>query len=49
VAFDPPSRAFEARLPAAEPAVRGRQIDRLDGRWLIRDGLICTAIAVPAD
>lgn len=49
VDFDPPSRAFEARLPAAEPTVRGRRIDRLDGRWLVRDGLICTAIAVPAD
>lgn len=47
--FDPARRAFEARLPVERRTVGERRIDRLDGRWLVRDGLACTAIAVPAD
>jgi len=49
IEFDPSGGAFEARLPVNGPPVGGRRIDRFDGRWLVRDGLICTAIAVPAD
>ncbi|WP_217211463.1 4'-phosphopantetheinyl transferase [Streptomyces sp. AC550_RSS872] len=36
---------FSARLPAADPAVPA---DGFTGRWLVEEGLIGTALAVPA-
>jgi len=44
--LDPSSRKFEARLLVAGPVVNGRAIDRFSGAWLVRDGLVLTAIAV---
>ncbi len=39
---------FVARLLVEGPVVAGRRLSGFDGRWLVRDGLILTAIAVPA-
>ncbi|MFG2533183.1 4'-phosphopantetheinyl transferase [Streptomyces sp. NPDC048516] len=50
--FAPGSRSFTARLlaPPPERAPEAPPLpDRLEGRWLVRDGLIRTVIAVPAD
>lgn len=44
--LDPSSRTFEARLLVAGPVVEGQAIDRFSGTWLVRDGLVLTAIAV---
>jgi len=49
VDFDPPRRAFEAHLLVEGPTVGGRRIDRFEGRWLVRDELVCTAVAVGGD
>ncbi|MET9341817.1 4'-phosphopantetheinyl transferase superfamily protein [Nonomuraea sp. NPDC003804] len=43
-----PGGAFAARLPAPAPAAGGRDLPELTGRWLVRDGLILTAVAVSA-
>jgi 4'-phosphopantetheinyl transferase EntD len=40
--------AFTARLLVPGPEVGGRPLSTLAGRWLVRDGLVVTAIAVPA-
>ena len=37
---------FTARLLVPGPTVDGRTLDTFDGRWLVRDGLAVTAIAV---
>lgn len=37
---------FAARLLVPGPSVGGQSIDRFEGRWLVRDGLVVTAIAV---
>jgi 4'-phosphopantetheinyl transferase EntD len=37
---------FSARLLATGPMIAGEQLTGFDGRWLIRDGLVITAIAV---
>lgn len=39
---------FSARLLEPGPAVNGAPLSGFDGRWIVRDGLILTAIAVPA-
>jgi len=47
--FDARTRGFSARLLASAPSsvdVRVRKLSRLSGRWLVRDGLILTAIAL---
>lgn len=49
VEFDPARRAFEAHLLVEGPATDGCRIDRFGGRWLVRDGLVCTAVAVGGD
>lgn len=43
-----PAGTFAARLLVPGPALGGVPLARFDGRWLIREGLILTAIAVPA-
>lgn len=43
--LDPSAGAFEARLEVGGPATAGQETSRLDGRWLVRDDLICTATA----
>ncbi|RVX38770.1 4'-phosphopantetheinyl transferase EntD [Nonomuraea polychroma] len=45
--FDP-SGAFRARLLVPGPLVNGAQLTGFHGRWLVRDGLVMTAIAVAA-
>ena len=48
VTFAPDAGTFTARLLADGPAAGGRQLDRLSGRWLARNGLVLAAIALPA-
>jgi 4'-phosphopantetheinyl transferase EntD len=40
--------AFSARLLTTGPMVAGQVLTGFDGRWLISDSLVITAIAVPA-
>ncbi len=44
--FVPRQRAFSARLRVSGPAPAGGLPRTLSGRWLVRDGLVLTAIAV---
>jgi 4'-phosphopantetheinyl transferase EntD len=39
---------FSVRLLVQGPMLDGRRLTGFTGRWLARDGLILTAIAVPA-
>lgn len=48
VTIDPARGTFLARLLVAGPAIAGTPLRELDGRWLIGDGLVITAIATPA-
>jgi 4'-phosphopantetheinyl transferase EntD len=43
-----PAGAFAARLLVPGPTVDGRPIEGFEGRWLVRDGIVVTAIAVAA-
>jgi len=47
VVFDREGATFSARLLVPGPMVDGRPLGQLSGRWLVRDGLAITAIAVP--
>lgn len=38
--------SFTARLLVPGPVVDGRQLCRFEGRWMVRNGLIATAVAV---
>jgi 4'-phosphopantetheinyl transferase EntD len=49
VALDRERGAFSAQLLVPGPTLHGRQLDGFRGRWLIADGLVFSAIAVPAD
>ncbi|MEU8777271.1 4'-phosphopantetheinyl transferase superfamily protein [Streptomyces sp. NPDC048606] len=44
----PEGGRFEARVMVPAPRVGGRTVDRLAGRWLVEDGLLLTAVTVPA-
>ncbi|MCA1693902.1 MAG: 4'-phosphopantetheinyl transferase superfamily protein, partial [Actinobacteria bacterium] len=51
VTIDPPTighteGTFSARLLVAGPVIAGEQLTGFDGRWLITDDLVITAIAV---
>jgi 4'-phosphopantetheinyl transferase EntD len=46
VTIDPVNRTFTARLLVDGPVVNGTVITGFDGRWLVSDGLISTAIVV---
>jgi 4'-phosphopantetheinyl transferase EntD len=48
ITFDPVGGTFEARLLAAAVLPGGLTLTGFTGRWLSRDGLLLTAIAVPA-
>lgn len=48
VAVDASAATFTAQLLVCAPAVAGRRLMGFSGRWLIRDGLVLTAIALPA-
>jgi 4'-phosphopantetheinyl transferase EntD len=47
VAVEPEQGTFTAELLEPGAALDGRRLARFDGRWLIRDGLVLTAITVP--
>jgi 4'-phosphopantetheinyl transferase EntD len=46
LAIDPCRRSFEARLLVPGPALAGGRLTMFSGRWLVRDGLVLTAIGV---
>ncbi len=46
--IDSTGGTFTARLLAAGPTITGHTLTGFDGRWLISDSLVITAIAVPA-
>jgi 4'-phosphopantetheinyl transferase EntD len=48
VTVNPLAGTFEARLLVAGPRVDGRELSGLTGRWLVKNGLVLTAIVVPA-
>lgn len=48
LAVDSSAGAFSARLLVSGPLLGGRRVTEFSGRWLVRDGLILTAIALPA-
>lgn len=47
VTFDPAAQTFVARLRVEAPVVEGRALERFAGRFLVRDGLVLTAVVVP--
>ncbi len=48
VAVDRGFGSFSARLLVPGPVLGGRELTGFSGRWLVREGLILTAIAQPA-
>lgn len=44
--IDPERRCFSARLLIPGPTVAGEELTEFDGRWLVEDGLLLTAIAL---
>lgn len=48
VTIDPTASSFTARLLPRGPVVDGHELRAFTGRYVVRDGLIVTAIAVPA-
>ncbi|AXK32416.1 4'-phosphopantetheinyl transferase [Streptomyces armeniacus] len=48
ITFDPWAGTFTARLAAAAVVVNGRRVAAFHGRWLVRGGLLLTAIAPAA-
>jgi 4'-phosphopantetheinyl transferase EntD len=49
VDIDPAAGTFAARLLVEGPVVNGETLTGFEGRWLVSNGLILTAIAIPAD
>ena len=47
MSFEPLTGSFQARIRAAALGEHSRELERLTGRFLVRDGLVLTAIAVP--
>ena len=47
IEVDPTSGTFEARLLVPGPDVGGGALAGFAGRWMARDGLVVTAIALP--
>ena len=48
ISINPADGTFTARLLVPGPVLAGRQLTEFHGRWLARNGLVVTAIAVPA-
>jgi 4'-phosphopantetheinyl transferase EntD len=46
VSIDPADGSFTARLLVDGPVLGGRRLDVFAGSWLVRDGLIVTAVCV---
>jgi 4'-phosphopantetheinyl transferase EntD len=42
-----PDGTFAAKLMVPGPVVAGEQLDGFTGRWIVGDGLVITAIAIP--
>ncbi|MCX4743993.1 4'-phosphopantetheinyl transferase superfamily protein [Kitasatospora sp. NBC_01287] len=47
IEIDPNAGTFTAQLLVPGPVVAGRRLDTFSGRWLVRRGLIVTAITLP--
>jgi 4'-phosphopantetheinyl transferase EntD len=47
VDIDPAGQRFTARLLVEGPVVNGAVLTGFEGRWLVRDGLMATAIVIP--
>ena len=48
ISINPADGTFTARLLVPGPLLAGHQLTEFSGRWLVRDGLVITSIAVPA-
>lgn len=48
VTLDPVGETFSARLLVRGPMLNGRELTGFSGRWLIRDGFVLAAIALPS-
>ncbi len=48
ISFNPANRTFAARLLVPAPPIGDSRLTGFAGRWLVSDGFIVTAIAVPA-
>lgn len=46
VTVDPVLRVFSARLLVSGPLLAGQRLTEFSGRWLVREGLVLTAIAL---
>jgi 4'-phosphopantetheinyl transferase EntD len=46
--INPTKGTFSARLLVHGPMIADRALTHFDGRWLVRDRLVITAIAIPA-
>jgi 4'-phosphopantetheinyl transferase EntD len=49
IAIDPEAGTFDVRLLVPGPVVNGRPLTGFSGRWLAENGLVATAIALPAE
>jgi 4'-phosphopantetheinyl transferase EntD len=48
IIFDPIAGSFEARLLVPGAEMHNRCLTRFTGRWLVKDGLLMTTVALPA-
>ena len=48
ITINPANGTFTVQLLVPGPVLDGCSLTRFEGRWLVRDGLVLTAIAVPA-
>lgn len=46
LSIDPAGGIFTAQLLVPGPVIQGKQLNEFSGRWLVRNGLILTAVAV---
>ena len=49
ISIDPDAGTFEARLLVPGPEVNGKPLTGFSGRWMVENGLVATAIALPAE
>lgn len=49
VTIDRGGRSFAARLLVRGPVLNGREVSGFAGTWLVAEGIVLSAIAVPAD
>lgn len=48
IAVDRRAGAYSARLLVAGPILAGRELNGFDGKWVVGDGVLATAVALPA-